>query len=631
MVLYKILNKVNDIQNETTFEDVTTQDDMIANGKVYTSQISSKKPTLSLQINDTDKVTINTTSVDFKGLNITNVGIFQITELETLTVNNNMIIVNDGLNTTPNSTMISGIEVERGNLTNYQFLFRESDSSFCIGLKSNNPNNLQPVLTKNTTLVNNSLLYYDSSNYRANNSSSLSFNPSSKTLSVPSIFQEIQNTDKAVRIINTGSGNAIDISSPDVSKSFIINSNCEIVHNGQTVLNSTMFNATNISCASNLIGNVISANTLFSTNSTLTNITSTNINTSNFTSVNARITNTTSTNLSATNITSTNINTSNITSTNAYISSMLVQTQGSTTPIQIINSGTGNNIDISNSAISPTRTFVIDKDLNVFVGSGSTLQVAGNTTTLNLFSTNSTLTNITSTNINTSNFTSVNGFITNSTISNIFATNSTLTNVTSTNINTSNFTTVNGFITNSTISNITGTNCFITNATHSSLFSTNSTLTSVTSTNINTSNFTTVNGFITNSTHTNLFATNATFNSINATSVSISTGQLNYFPNTYITTTSLTMNLTTHRNGCFVEFTGSTGQTITFPNPTQCSGYMFTLWNNSGNTLNFTTPSGAIFIVNIGSAPTTVTSSPLHRSYNFQSDGFNWIAVGGKY
>ena len=64
---------------------------------------------------------------------LTVMGTSTVIDTETLSVKDNIIVLNSGLTTAPPSSLISGIEVNRGTSDNYRFMFRESDLTFRIG------------------------------------------------------------------------------------------------------------------------------------------------------------------------------------------------------------------------------------------------------------------------------------------------------------------------------------------------------------------------------------------------------------------------------------------------------------------------------------------------------------------
>lgn len=63
---------------------------------------------------------------------------------ETVNIKDNLILINSNQTGTPPTTLQGGIEVERGDLVNYQFLFDENSDAFKIGMAGN----LQKVATR---------------------------------------------------------------------------------------------------------------------------------------------------------------------------------------------------------------------------------------------------------------------------------------------------------------------------------------------------------------------------------------------------------------------------------------------------------------------------------------------------
>jgi hypothetical protein len=98
---------------------------------------------------------------------------------ENVLIEDNIIMLNSNFTTgTPISTFKSGIEVKRGNETNYQFILNESDQSFKIGALDN----LQCVATRQDLPINNGIPYWNSSQSRFDTSSTLFFNGSGTTI-----------------------------------------------------------------------------------------------------------------------------------------------------------------------------------------------------------------------------------------------------------------------------------------------------------------------------------------------------------------------------------------------------------------------------------------------------------------
>lgn len=81
-----------------------------------------------------------------------------IVNTETVNVRDTIMLLNAGLsNSVPPSTLVSGIEVSRGLLSNYQFVFQENSQLFKIGTVSN----LQAVCTRDDAMVS-GYPYFDS-------------------------------------------------------------------------------------------------------------------------------------------------------------------------------------------------------------------------------------------------------------------------------------------------------------------------------------------------------------------------------------------------------------------------------------------------------------------------------------
>jgi hypothetical protein len=86
---------------------------------------------------------------------------------ETLTVNDNIILINSSLsNTAPPQLLKGGIEVSRGTLSNFQFVFEEATQFFKVGTADD----LQAVATRPDTVPAQAIAYWDDTE------SSLAFN-----------------------------------------------------------------------------------------------------------------------------------------------------------------------------------------------------------------------------------------------------------------------------------------------------------------------------------------------------------------------------------------------------------------------------------------------------------------------
>lgn len=105
-------------------------------------------------------ININAPTVSISNLtagSLTILGTTTTINTEQLTIADNIIILNSDLTLVPPSDTLSGIEINRGSSTNYQFLFRESDDNFVIG----EAGTLQPVATREVTPLSEGVAIWD--------------------------------------------------------------------------------------------------------------------------------------------------------------------------------------------------------------------------------------------------------------------------------------------------------------------------------------------------------------------------------------------------------------------------------------------------------------------------------------
>jgi fructose-specific component phosphotransferase system IIB-like protein len=79
---------------------------------------------------------------------------------ETVTVEDNIILLNAGLSNAPPQFLVSGIEVQRGSESNYLFVFEESSQLFKVGIS----NQLQAVATRPDSVDDRTVAIWDSEN-----------------------------------------------------------------------------------------------------------------------------------------------------------------------------------------------------------------------------------------------------------------------------------------------------------------------------------------------------------------------------------------------------------------------------------------------------------------------------------
>ena len=81
---------------------------------------------------------------------------------ETVLVEDNILVLNAGLTGVPPSNLVSGIEIERGTETNYQFVFEESTDLFKVGLA----NDLQAVATRADVVQDKTIAFWNATEAR---------------------------------------------------------------------------------------------------------------------------------------------------------------------------------------------------------------------------------------------------------------------------------------------------------------------------------------------------------------------------------------------------------------------------------------------------------------------------------
>ena len=90
---------------------------------------------------------------------------------EEVTIKDNIIEINSNQEDEPDTNLISGLRVNRGDLADYKLVFVEATEDFRVGKDAlgETPANLQPVLTRDEVgnLTNDQFLVWDSSNKRA--------------------------------------------------------------------------------------------------------------------------------------------------------------------------------------------------------------------------------------------------------------------------------------------------------------------------------------------------------------------------------------------------------------------------------------------------------------------------------
>jgi hypothetical protein len=92
-------------------------------------------------------------------------------DTETIGIKDNLILINSNQTGTPSTALKGGLEIERGDLTNFQFVFDESDDRFKVG----QVDSLQTVATRTDdgTIANRGITYFNTSTNRLENNANI--------------------------------------------------------------------------------------------------------------------------------------------------------------------------------------------------------------------------------------------------------------------------------------------------------------------------------------------------------------------------------------------------------------------------------------------------------------------------
>ena len=186
-----------------------------------------------LNINSTSKSTI-TGSLDINGdLNI--LGSTTYINTETVNIKDNLILINSNQNTIPSLLLQGGIEVERGPLDNYRFVFVEQDESFKVGVYNTSITDLQSVATRENVPITNGIPYWNSSQSRFDTTNNIICDMTTNKIIVSSI-NSIGSSNLNGGLTVSGSTNLLS------STTFLSTLNVSglTTHNGATTFLSTL-------------------------------------------------------------------------------------------------------------------------------------------------------------------------------------------------------------------------------------------------------------------------------------------------------------------------------------------------------------------------------------------------------
>jgi len=151
--------------------------------------ISSESSNGQVMLSSLTEVDITAPIIDLNGIvqvnslivegNLTVTGTTVTLNTQTLTIQDNIIELNNNQSGIPASSLISGITVNRGDSPNYRFIFQESTNTFRVG----EINSEQPVATRQDIPVSTGVPYWNDTSKRFDTSSALTFSNGNLTIS----------------------------------------------------------------------------------------------------------------------------------------------------------------------------------------------------------------------------------------------------------------------------------------------------------------------------------------------------------------------------------------------------------------------------------------------------------------
>ena len=118
---------------------------------------------------------------------------------ETVSIANNLIEINGGLEGPPPAGLIGGIEVKRGTLDSYFFIFDEDSTSFKIGITGS----LQKVATRQDAPINKGVAFWNNAEKRFDTNTNFTFSSTYNTLTVTNITGSLSGNASSATILET--------------------------------------------------------------------------------------------------------------------------------------------------------------------------------------------------------------------------------------------------------------------------------------------------------------------------------------------------------------------------------------------------------------------------------------------
>lgn len=154
--------------------------------------------TLGLVTNGVERMTINATGDITIAGNLTVTGGTTTLNTQSVLIEDNILVLNKNLTGTPPTTLVSGIEIERGTQTNYQFVFEEATDLFKVGMS----NALQAVATRKDTVTANTIPYWNATANLYDFTNTITMTPSTGTISATTFSGNATNATNAVNATN---------------------------------------------------------------------------------------------------------------------------------------------------------------------------------------------------------------------------------------------------------------------------------------------------------------------------------------------------------------------------------------------------------------------------------------------
>lgn len=164
--------------------------------------------TLGFVTNGLERVTIGSTGDVMVTGNLTVTGTSLTLNTQSVLIEDNILVLNKNLTETPPPSLVSGIEIERGTETNYQFIFEEATDLFKVGMADD----LQAVATRKDTITANTIPYWNAASNIYDFTNTITMTPSTGTINATTFSGNATNATNAVNATNAANAAITDFS-----------------------------------------------------------------------------------------------------------------------------------------------------------------------------------------------------------------------------------------------------------------------------------------------------------------------------------------------------------------------------------------------------------------------------------